>query len=142
MSVKYEEDFYGWIFGTIELLKAKKFDELDVDKLVDELKSLSEDKSQLLNDSLYRLIAYLLQWQYQKESRGRILEDYIQELRKRVKKLLLESPCLETIGVFLEDAYEYSVLLIKQESYIETSLIPQECPYTFEQIMDDQFYPE
>jgi hypothetical protein len=49
-SVRYDEDFNGWIEETIALLKAKRFEEVDVDNLIDELESMSKrDKREILS---------------------------------------------------------------------------------------------
>jgi hypothetical protein len=75
--------------------------------------------------------------------RGRIWKASIQQERKRIKQLLLENTSLKSeLDAFLLDAYEYAILLIKKETPIDLKLLPSECPYTFDQIMDDEFYPD
>src|SRR4051812_23672920 len=95
MHPRYEEDFYGWISASILLLKQKRFDEMDVDHLIEELEDMGNNKKQALVSSFAQLIFHLLKWQFQKDFRGRSWEASIQEQRKRITKLLLENPSLK-----------------------------------------------
>lgn len=143
MKPKYEEDFYGWISASIGLLKQKRFGEMDIDHLIEELEDMGNNKKHALVSRFAQLIFHLLKWQHQPDFRGRSWDASIQEQRKRIKKLLLENPSLRSeLDMFLVDAYEDSILLIKKETPIDLKLFPQECPYTFDQIMKDEFYPE
>ncbi len=143
MRPKYEEDFYGWISASIGLLKQKRFDEMDIDHLIEELEDMGNNKKHALVSRLAQLIFHLLKWQRQPDFRGRSWDASIQEQRKKIKKLLLENPSLKSeLDIFLVDAYEDSILLIKKETHIDLKLFPRECPYDFDQIMNDEFYPE
>ena len=42
----------------------------------------------------------------------------------------------------LKKAYKITVTLIEKETPLDLKLLPAECPYTFEQIMDETFFPE
>ena len=143
MNPKYEEDFYGWISASIMLLKQKRFGEMDIDHLIEELEDMGNNKKHALVSRLAQLIFHLLKWQHQPDFRGRSWDASIQEQRKRIKKLFLENPSLKSeLDMFLLDAYEDSIFLIKKETPIDLKLFPKECPYTFDQIMNDEFYPE
>ena len=39
LSVGYEEDFDKWLEQTVDLIKERRFEELDIDSLIDELSS-------------------------------------------------------------------------------------------------------
>jgi hypothetical protein len=142
MHPKYDDDFYGWVSASIGLLKQKRFDEMDVDHLIEELEDMGNNKKHALISRLAQLIFHLLKWQHQPDFKGRIWEASIQEQRKRIKKLLAENPSLKSeFPVFLVDAYEDSLLLIKKETAIDLKLFSQQCPYALEKMMDDDFYP-
>jgi len=69
LQLEYEKDFYSWIYKNIDLLKQRKFSEIDVDILIDALK-----------------------------------------------------------------------LAIK-ETKLSSKMFPKECPYSMEQLLDENFYP-
>ena len=105
----------------------------------------ASEKRQLVT-RLAQLIFHLLKWQFQPDFREfskRSWEASIQEQRKKVKKILLQNPSLNPkVGEFVLDSYEDSMFLIKRETPIDLKKLPQECPYTFDQLMDNEFYPE
>lgn len=143
MKPQYEEDFYGWLIANIMLLKQKRVNEMDIEHLVEELEDMGNNKKHALVSRLAQLIFHLLKWQYQPDFRGRSWEASIQEQRKKVKKLLLENPSLKNeLEGFITDAYEDALLLIKKETPIDLKLLPQACPYKFEDIAHNDFYPE
>jgi hypothetical protein len=42
----------------------------------------------------------------------------------------------------MSKAYKYAFAILEEETPIDLNLLPSQCPYTFEQIMNDTFYPE
>lgn len=143
MKPAYEEDFYGWLTVNIGLLKQKKVNEMDIEHLIEELEDMGNNKRHALISRLGQLIFHLLKWQYQPDFRGRSWEASIQEQRRKVKKLLLENPSLKSeLERFIIEAYEDALLLIKKETPIDLKLLPEACPYKFDKISDNDFYPE
>lgn len=143
MKPAYEEDFYGWLTVNIGLLKQKKVNEMDIEHLIEELEDMGNNKRHALISRLGQLIFHLLKWQYQPDFRGRSWEASIQEQRRKVKKLLLENPSLKSeLEKFIIEAYEDALLLIKKETPIDLKLLPEACPYKFDKISDNDFYPE
>lgn len=143
MRPKYEEDFYGWAMMNASLLKQGKFNEADMENIIEEMESMGRsEKSQLIN-RFSVLIAHLLKWQFQPDFRGRSWHGTIKEQRKRAKILLKENPSLKSkLSESFTDAYELAVDQIEKETPIDLKLIPSECPYTFEQCLEEDFYPE
>ena len=143
MRPKYENDFYGWIMTNALLLKQGKFNEADMENIIEEMESMGRsEKSQLIN-RFSVLIAHLLKWQFQPDFRGRSWHGTIKEQRKRAKILLKDNPSLKRmLEEILADAYELSVDQIEKETPIDLRLLPSECPYTFEQCLEENFFPE
>lgn len=143
MHPKHNEDFYGWAMTEANLLRHRQFNDLDLENLIKELEHMGASERRALISRLAQLIFHLLKWQLQPDFRGRSWEASIQEQRKKVKKLLLDNPSLKNeISIFLTDAYDDAILLIKKETPIDLSLLSAEIPYTFELIMNDTFYPK
>ena len=67
MNIKtlYEQDFYSWIQHHVALLKDARFDEIDVDNLIEELEGMAKKDERELISRLIFLIAHLLKRQYQ-----------------------------------------------------------------------------
>jgi len=88
------------------------------------------------------LIAHLLKWRYQPKIRSLSWQYTIEEHRRRVAKLLTDSPSLKhKIESCIQEAHGDAILIILKETPLNKSDIPASCPYTFEQIMSDDFLP-
>lgn len=143
MIPKYEEDFYGWITDNIGFLKQKRFGEMDIEHLIEELEDMGNNKKHALISRLAQLIFHLLKWQYQPDFRGRSWEGSIKMQRMELEELLQDSPSLKSkVTDGFPIAYKKAQLMIQKETPIDLKLLPQNCPYTFEQCLDDEFYPE
>lgn len=143
MRPKYEDDFYGWAMTNALLLKQGKFSEADMENIIEEMESMGRSEKSQLISRFSVLIAHLLKWQFQPDFRGRSWHGTIKEQRKRVKILLKDNPSLKSkLEEIFADAYELAVDQIEKETPIDLKLLPSECPYTFEQCLEEHFFPE
>jgi len=143
MIPKHDEDFYGWAMANAALLKQRKYQEADMDMIIEELEEMGGSNENQLINRLGVLIAHLLKWQFQPELRGRSWEGTIEEQRHKIKRLIKKNPSLKTkISEAIEEGFADSKTTIKKDTPLDLKLLPTECPYTFEQMMNDEFYPE
>ena len=143
MHPKHDEDFYGWAMANASLLKQGKYQEVDMDKIIEELEEMGGSNENQLINRLAQLIFHLLKWEYQPDFRGRSWHGSIKEQRKRTRILIKKNPSLKSkVNDSLIDAYDIAFSLAEKETPIDLKLFPAECPYTFEQIMDETFFPE
>jgi hypothetical protein len=142
---RYEEDHYGWLQAMIALLKERRMDEVDIDHIVEDLEDMARSDARELISRLAVLIAHLLKWQYQPkrtETNERSWGGTIREQRSKIKRLLKENPGLKPfIPRSLEGAFEDSICIIQKETLISLKILPAQCPWTFDQIMDESFFP-
>ncbi|OQW92022.1 MAG: hypothetical protein BWK78_02935 [Thiotrichaceae bacterium IS1] len=146
----YEKDFYGWVTHHIELLKQRKFDEVDLDILIEELESMSVQDKNTLASRFIILIAHLLKWQYQfnqlnerwNNFTGASWQGSIREQRIKIEFQLENSPSLKNyLNEAVAKAYPKAVALAAKETGISKTIFPNECPYSLEQLLNDNFYP-
>ncbi len=143
MYPKYEEDFYGWSIATAALLKERKLTELDFENLIEEIESMGRSNFDQLTNRLAVLITHLLKWHYQPALQGRSWQLTIDEQRSKIKRILKKNPSLKgRIEEAFEDAYDDAVYQTERETGLIKSTFPKECPYTLEQCLDDEFYPD
>jgi hypothetical protein len=140
---KHDEDLYGWAINTASLLKQQKYHEVDMNSIIEELEEMSRSEKRELINRLAQLIFHLLKWQFQPDFRGRSWEGSIDNQREEILLILIDSPGLNTkITEIINIAFKKSLLLIKKETPIDLKILPQECPYTFEQLVNEEFYPD
>lgn len=142
MYPKYEEDFYGWVTHTAQLLRDKKMDELDFENVIEEIEALGRSEKHQLVNRLALIISHLLKWQYQPDIRGHSWVYTLAEQRQEAKFCLEDNPSLKSkLDEILSRAYEVGVSKAAKDTSLGKSDFPLECPYTFDQIMDEKFYP-
>jgi hypothetical protein len=71
VEIDYNKDFYNWTLHNADLIRQKKFSEMDIDHIAEEIESMgNRDRRELIN-RLAVLIAHLLKWQYQPTKRSK-----------------------------------------------------------------------
>jgi hypothetical protein len=89
------------------------------------------------------LLVHLLKWQFQPARRSKSWRNTLTVQRSDVLDLLEDSPSLRyELEQHIEKAYEKAKLIAEDETGIEKAHFPQRCPYSFEQIVDQEFFPE
>lgn len=140
---KHDNDFYGWTQETAELLKQGRFTEVDLDNLIEEVESMGRSERNELVSRLSVLLAHLLKWRYQPDRRGRSWRVTIETQRDEVQEVLADNPSLKPqITDVIARAYRKAVNMAAQQTNFERSDFPATCPWAWEQIIDDEFYPE
>jgi hypothetical protein len=140
---EYERDFYNWIHHNITLLRQGRWDEIEIDILIDELESMAKRDKRELISRLMILIAHLLKWQYQPDQRSGSWQGSICEQRICIDAQLTESPSLKNALVeSVSQAYIGSLKITQKETGLPSSSFPSSCPYTLEQLLDEDYYPE
>jgi hypothetical protein len=150
-SELYDKDYGAWARRQIELLSAKRFADLDIAHLVEELEDMGRSERNELESRLTILLAHLLKWQFQygqladhwREFKGDSWRATIIEQRDRITKRLQQSPGLRsTLDALTQEAYADATRLAAKETGLPSERFPRECPYAREQILDDEFFPE
>jgi hypothetical protein len=141
----YDKDFNAWALDMAYKLKTKKFDDLDIDNLVEEVEDMSKSQRRSLESRLIALIMHLLKWQVQSEKQCGSWKGTVRQQRMKIKKLLLDMPSLKNDFDSLlqsQNVYENALIEAINETGLKEKLFPKKIPYTKEQILDDTFYPD
>ena len=143
MKVDYENDFYTWLIYNAQLLREGRLSEIDTVNIAEELEALGRSEKRELKNRLAVLLAHLLKWQFQPEKRSKSWQRTLKEQRKQVFEVLKDSPGLRSsLAEFLSNAYDSAIRKAAEETGFDEDAFPQTCPFAFEQIMNDAFYPE
>jgi Domain of unknown function DUF29 len=141
----YDQDFYAWTQQQAVLLRAKKWRELDYGNLAEELEALGKRDRRELEHRLEVLVMHLLKWHYQAErrERSRGWRSTIREQRRRLARLLQDSPSLRSeVPALLDDGYPHARVKALDETSLQPETLPSTCPWTAAQVLDDAFWPE
>jgi hypothetical protein len=147
----YEQDVNAWAEGQVFLLKQGLTHALDVEHLIAELEDMGKSNLRELESRFIILIAHLLKWQFQlnaltarwKEFEAKSWRNTIIEQRAQLLFLLKKVPSLKTsLQAAMTDAYTEARRLASRETNIAADTFPADCPYSVEQILDEDFYPK
>lgn len=140
--ILYQEDYYGWLQDNAQLIREKRFSEIDAENIVEELESMGKSEKRELSNRLTILLMHLLKWQYQTVKHSTSWRNTIAVQRIDIRELLEDSPSLRNeILDKIEIAYEKAKLAAEIETGIEKQKFPADCPFSFEQILDEEFLP-
>ena len=138
----YDQDYYLWIMRTIELLNQKKFSELDLTNLVEEIEDMGKSEKKSITSNLRILLMHLLKYKYQSDKRTNSWLFTIVEHRKRLQEAFKVSPSLRRYSeeVFL-DCYQDARELASAETGLSMQIFSEVCPFTPEEALNPNYLP-
>ena len=139
----YESDFYAWANEQAVLLRAGKLDIADIENIAEEIESMGKSEKRELINRLTVLLLHMLKWQFQPERRGSSWEATVTVQRDDLRDHMADNPSLKgTLPEAITDAYRKAAILAHGETNLPKAAFPAACPWSFEQIMDDGFWPK
>ncbi|MBV8045705.1 MAG: DUF29 domain-containing protein, partial [Paludibacterium sp.] len=92
---EYDTDLLIWIHQQVELLRAKKFDQLDIENLIDEVESIGIQFKIEFSDHLEMVMKYLLKCEYQAAHPPQKWKSLLWDHRCQMSDILEDMPSLE-----------------------------------------------
>lgn len=141
----YDQDFVAWASETARLLRAGRFEDVDVEHLAEEVEDMANRDKRELRSRLTVLLLHLLKWEHQPSQRSGGWESTMRGQRDEMEDLLEQSPSLKRL---LPGSLPRSYRRAAERAALETSqsslprgTFPGECPFSIAQILDPTFYP-
>ncbi len=142
MQTLYEQDFYAWTQQQMILIKNEQYNQLDIQHLYEELEGLGASQHKEARNRLKILLTHLLKWKFQPDYRCNSWKFTIKTQRRDLKEHLENNSSLKHyLNDYLISSYESSRDKSHEETGIFLDNFPIKCPWTIEQILDDEFYP-
>jgi hypothetical protein len=146
----YEHDLYAWTQEQVALLREGAVHELDLEHLIEEMEDVGHSQRDALASHLVILLTHLLKLAiaarhlpHDLARAGRGWRGTCRTQRLQMAKRLRRNPSLHTI-VPEECADAYAIARVEAAIAldIEEATLPPVCPWTPEQVLDDDFWPE
>jgi hypothetical protein len=139
----YDQDLYAWTEQQAKKLRAGRLVELDAEHLAEELEEFLGNLQRELYRRLRVLVGHLLKWQYQPDRRSSSWRGSIRSQRLDIARLFKQNPSLRRfLSEALRDAYGDAVELAADDTGLPVETFPGECPFTAEQVLSKDFWPE
>jgi Domain of unknown function DUF29/DnaB-like helicase N terminal domain len=132
----YEEDFYLWANEQAERLRRGEWARLDVLTLAEEIEDLGREVYNELESRFRVILLHLLKWDHQPERRTRSWTSSIKIQRLDAEELLEKHHSLEPrVPEAIAEAYRRARIEASGETGLDEEVFPEECPYSFNEIM-------
>jgi hypothetical protein len=138
----YDQDLYVWALKQAELLRARRFDALDIENLIEEVEGLADVKRSAVLNNARVVIEHLLKLQHSPAQDPRHgWEDSVDEHRSRLE-IDLTARLRQILGDELANIYHLArrnaaAALRRHGETDAADALPDRCPYTVEQIIGD-----
>ncbi len=145
MGIAYEKDIVAWANEQASFIRAGRFELLDLEHLAEEIEDVGKSEQRELENRMAVLLAHLLKWQYQPARRGASWEKTIKVQRTQVNRRIQKTPSFKNTlqdTEWWEDTWGDAITQASKETGIELTVFPESCPWTSEQILDQDFFPE
>ena len=96
-ATRYDKDVLLWSQEQARLLRARRFDELDIEHVADEIEDVGKSEKRELASRMAVLLAHLLKWKSQPENRSRSWRATINDQRKRIALAIKATPSLKAV---------------------------------------------
>jgi hypothetical protein len=139
----YESDFFTWTQEQARLLRERRFDDLDLENLVDEVESVGRSDKHEIRRRLKVLLTHLLKWKFQPRFRGISWRRTIREQREAIAEIIEASPSLRAYPFqVMRSAYAGATVSASEETGLAIGIFPHECPFSVDEALDLEFFPE
>jgi len=142
-SADYREDFYAWTIEQARLLRSGELSSIDAANLAGKIEILGRGDRRELEGRMTVLLMHLLKWQKQSKLRSRSWSGTIFKQRRRIEKLLKESPSLRaSVNEALAEVYTEAREAASNETGLPETEFPVDCPFTTDEVLTRDFLPE
>ena len=139
MSDLYHRDFHAWANEQVSLPRMGKLSDADVGNIAEEIATLGRHEKRELAGRLTVLLHRLLEWRFQPQRRSRSWEVSIANTRDELVDHLADNPSLKALlPEAMTTAYRRARRTASNKTGLLESALPDECPWTFDQAMQDQ----
>ncbi len=144
MSVKYETDVVAWANEQARLIRAGRFDLLDIEHIAEEIEDVGKSEQRELANRMAVLLAHLLKWHYQPERQGNSWQTTIREQRNALLRRLKKTPSLQSSlndNDWWADAWTDAKMAASNETGVGVDIFPEECPWSSDEVLGHEWLP-
>lgn len=139
----YQTDLHAWARTNAALLRERRFSELDLENLIEEVDDMGKSEQRSIYSHLMNLVMHLLKWQHQPTFRSKSWSATIVNARLAILRLVKQNPSLrDAPRDDLADAYRDAVKLAATETGLLERDFPETCPFSIAEILNESWMPD
>jgi hypothetical protein len=139
----YELDYLAWYEKTLEQLKNNHSNELDLESLSEVLENLVRDTKRSGESYLRQIIIHLLlieYWESEKINRCHWAAEIV-NFRSELETDMTTN-LKKHLDLVKENIYQKALKYVIKKTELNKTLFPIQCPYSLEQLLDDDWFPQ
>ena len=139
----YELDYLAWYEKTLEQLKNNHSNELDLESLSEVLENLVRDTKRSGESYLRQIIIRLLlieYWESEKINRCHWAAEIV-NFRSELETDMTTN-LKKHLDLVKENIYQKALKYVIKKTELNKTLFPIQCPYSLEQLLDDDWFPQ
>ena len=140
VAANYEHDFYSWTLEQARFVREGRWEAVDRENVAEEIESLGKEQFAKLRSAIRVLLLHMLKWDHQPKRRTRSWVLSIEAQRIELEDVLEGNPGLKPrIPEAIGKAYRRARVEAAQETGLEKKRFPEQCPYSWEDIVRREF---
>jgi hypothetical protein len=142
-NAKYDRDFYAWVNEQAALLRAGDVSRADVENIAEELERLGRTEKREFIGRLTALLLLLLKAGFLPRRRSPSWKSAISSARGQLLEHLEDNPSLkEKLPEAIAAAFRNARRSAVDEAGPDDAAFPVTCPWSFERMVDEKFWPD
>ncbi len=137
----YETEYDRWLTEIVRLLKNRQLERLDYENLIEELEALGRSERSAVKSLLLQIIIHLMLYQFWQSERERNANHWAGEII--TFRVQLEDKLTTNLHNYLADElpkiYQNALLIVQKKTQLNS--LPEQCPYSLQQLLDKHWFP-
>jgi len=135
-------DFHAWCFEQADLIRHARYDELDIENLVEEIESMGRQERDKLTSALRILFLHLLKYIYQPDYRSKSWLFSIAEQRVQIAWFLSDTPSLKhSLDECVKRAYRKARYEAAKETGLDVKTFSENYAFDIQDALTEGWLP-
>ena len=144
MNTSYETDVVAWASEQARLIRAGRFDQLDLAHIAEEIEDVGKSEQRELASRMAVLLAHILKWKFQPQKRSVSWTLTIKEQRRLLVRRIQKTPSLGPMLVdpeWIDEIWVDAKALAEKETGLDIGTYPEVCPWAMAQVLAEDWLP-
>jgi hypothetical protein len=137
----YETEYDRWLSETVRLLKNRQLKKLDYENLIEELEALGRSEKSAVKSLLLQIIIHLMLYQFWRSESKINANHWAGEII--IFRVQLEDKLTTNLRNYLENElpkiYQNALLIVQKKTQLNS--LPEQCPYSLQELLDKNWFP-
>lgn len=144
-QTSYENDVVAWANEQAALIRAGRFDQLDLAHIAEEIEDVGKSEQRELASRMAVLLMHLIKWKFQPDKRTNSWTATIKTQRRLLVRRIQKTPSLSpmlTDPEWIDEMWVDATAAAEKETGIDIGTFPESCPWVMADVLSEGWLPE